>query len=62
MSSTTDKEFASVQAAFALKGHQLIRCAGKPGGDYLVICWAWTRYCKDWPAVLAFLEQIGGRV
>lgn len=57
----TDKEFATVQAAFALKGHQLIKPAGNHCGDYLVICWAWTKYCQDWAAVLAFLEQIGGR-
>lgn len=61
MSTPTEKEFATVRAAFALKGHQIIKVDGKPDGDYLVICWAWTRYCKDWPAVLAFLEQIGGR-
>lgn len=60
MSTPADKDFATVQAAFALKGHRLIKCDGKDGSDYLVICWAWTRYCKDWSAVLAFLEQIGG--
>lgn len=63
MSTPTDKEFATVQAAFALKGHKLFRSEVTPDGahDFIVICWSWTRYCKDWREVLALLNKIGGR-
>ncbi len=59
----TAKEFASVQAAFALKGHQLIQGSDRPSGerDYLLNCWGWTRYIDNWPEVLEVLKQIGGR-
>lgn len=61
MSTPTDKEFSTVQAAFALKGHRLIKCENTRASDYLVILWGCMKPCKDWPAVLAFLDQIGGR-
>jgi len=59
----TAKDFATVQAQFAIRGHQLIRGSDLPEGqqDYMVNCWGWTRYFKTWPEVLEFLEQIGGR-
>ncbi len=59
----TPKEFATVQALLALKGHQLIEGGDLKEGerDYLLNCWGWTRHCKTWAEVLAFLEQIGGK-
>jgi hypothetical protein len=63
MSTPTDKDFSTVRAAFALKGHGLIRGEATPDGahDFIVICWNWTRYCKNWREVLALRDKIGGR-
>lgn len=57
------KDFATVQAQFAMKGHQLLQGSDRPSGerDYLLNCWGWTRYIDNWPEVLDVLKQIGGK-
>lgn len=52
----SDKDFATVTAQFALKGHALIRVAN----GYAAHKWGLFCYLPNWPAVLIILEQIGG--
>ena len=55
------KEFATMQARFALRGHELIQSHNpltrQP--DYLVTRWGLSRYCPEWQDVVAFAKQIG---
>lgn len=57
------KDFATVQAQLAVRGHQLIHGQNPLTGrhDYLINRWGWTRYFTKWADVVAFAEQIGGR-
>lgn len=60
----TAKDFATVQAQFAIRGHQLIHDHNPLTGrhDYLINRWGWTRHIDNWPEVLEVLKQIGGAV
>ena len=54
-----DKAFATLQAQFALKGHQLTRTAGpKPG--LLCTRWGLAKHLADLDEARSFLAQIGG--
>lgn len=52
----SDKEFATVQAQFALKGHALVRVVD----SYAAHKWGLVRYLPTWADVLDFRDQIGG--
>ncbi len=58
-----DKPFATVQAAFALRGHSLTRSRRADDGrtTYTVSRWGQSRALSHWNDVCAFLVQIGGR-
>lgn len=57
------KAFASMRAAFALKGHSL-RCTDPADGPvtYWVERWGQIRYLHSLDEVAMFLGHIGGRV
>ena len=59
----TEKDFATVQAQLAIRGHALTRDFNPITGrdDYTVTRWGLVRYLADWPAVLAFLKTVGGQ-
>lgn len=52
----SDKEFATIAAQYALKGHALVRVAN----SYAAHKWGLVRYLPTWADVLDFLDQIGG--
>lgn len=54
-----DKAFATLQAQFALKGHQLTRTAG-PKPELFVTRWGMSKHVVDLDDARAFLEKIGG--
>ncbi len=57
------KPFATMQAAFALRGHCLTRSQRADDGrtTYTVSRWGQSRSFGHWHDVCAFLVQIGGR-
>lgn len=57
-----DKPFATVQAAFALRGHSLTRSrrADDARITYTVSRWGQSRAFSHWNDVCAFYVQIGG--
>jgi hypothetical protein len=55
------KEFATLQAAFALRGHELVRIDPTDARTgYYCSRWGLVRHLPDVNAVRAFLAQIGG--
>ncbi|HPW29537.1 MAG TPA: hypothetical protein PLL01_09130 [Rhodoferax sp.] len=55
------KNFANLQALFALRGHALNRVVAPDGStSYFAVRWGMSRHMKDLDAVQAFLEQLGG--
>ena len=58
-----DKSFATMQAAFALRGHSLTRSRRADDGriTYTVSRWGQSRAFSHWHDVCALLVQIGGR-
>ena len=55
------KEFATLQAAFALRGHELVRIdPADPRTGYYCTKWGLVRHLADLNAARAFLQQIGG--
>ncbi len=61
MTCVTDKDFANLQAQFALRGYELHR-ANAPDGraSYWTTRWGLTKPLADLEAVHDFLRQIGG--
>lgn len=58
----TDKEFATLQAQFALHGHTLHRQgSGEASGGLYVARWGLVRDLATPDDARRFLEQIGGR-
>lgn len=58
----TDKEFATLQAAFALRGHALHRHGGADGATGLyAVRWGLVRHLATADDARQFLAQIGGR-
>ena len=58
-----DKHFKTLQAAFALRGHQLVRTEATDGPvAYYAERWGMVRYLPTLGAVESFLRQIGGAV
>ncbi|MFT4242555.1 MAG: hypothetical protein QM569_09740 [Acidovorax sp.] len=57
-----DKAFATLQAQFALRGHQL-RCVTSPNGTqaFWAERWGLVRYLPSLHDAAMFLTQIGGR-
>ena len=58
-----DKQFATLQAQFAMLGHSLTRSHRADDGriTYTVSRWGQSRAFGHWHDVRAFLVQIGGR-
>lgn len=55
------KDFKTLQAAFALRGHLLERTDAQDGSvSYFATRWGMARHLHDLNAVERFLEQIGG--
>jgi len=62
LSKADRKEFASLQAAFALRGHELTKTESTDGSvSYYACRWGLSRHLPHMEAVKAFLHQIGGR-
>lgn len=57
------KAFSTLQAAFALRGHQLHRSIGPDGAQaFWAERWGLARYLPSLHDAALFLAQIGGRV
>lgn len=50
------KDFATLAAQFALKGHAVHK---DNGDDFIVTRWGMSRYCEDFAALQAFAERVG---
>ena len=61
MTAATDKDFATLRAQFALRGHELHRAEAPDGRvSYWTTRWGLTKPLVDLAAVHDFLRQIGG--
>ena len=61
MSQPDEKTFATLQAQFALKGHNLNRVEAPDGStSYFAVRWGMSRHMPDLDAVQSFLDQLGG--
>ena len=61
MTAATDKDFATLRAQFALRGHELHRAqAPDDRASYWTTRWGLTKPLADLEAVREFLRQIGG--
>jgi hypothetical protein len=55
------KEFTTLQAQFALRGHTLTRTNASDGSkSYFVSRWGMARHLPNLEARQRFLEQVGG--
>lgn len=58
---SANKEFATLQAKFAMLGHQLTRVRNADGtASYYAANWGLSRYLPDLEAVKSFLGRLGG--
>ena len=55
ISTPSAKDITTLQAEFALAGHQLI--VGK-SGDFMVTRWGLSKHLPDWPAVQQFAKLV----
>jgi heme-degrading monooxygenase HmoA len=62
MDGPDEKEFHTIAARFALKGHALHRSTRAADGHatFIVSNWGQSRAFSNWHDVQAFLVQIGG--
>lgn len=61
MNDADEKDFQTIKALFALRGHELTRTDAADGSvSYFATRWGMARHLPDLDAAKRFLGQIGG--